>query len=200
MGCSRGARISRRVESLDSVAVANSQIMPNCASHFWPLIFKTFSPPIGKLLARFATRFSRFGHGCFGQPALIRRPSVPHKLSKASVSGDGTNFVGGTAGLGQAPRRRFAQSMRRAMRQASLITSVPKPMTEARSLERSTESGGQERQVTARGGGNDGRKLWMDWNNKLGTGLFLLDVQCTITVVLRSHADDVTAALAGINQ
>src|SRR5262245_58757729 len=29
MRCSRGARISRRVESLDSVAVANSQIMPN---------------------------------------------------------------------------------------------------------------------------------------------------------------------------
>jgi hypothetical protein len=85
--------------------------------------------PIGKLLARFATRFSRFGHGCFSQPALIRRPSVPHKLSKASVSGDGTNFVGGTAGLGQTTGRRFAQSMRRTVRQASLISGIAKPVT-----------------------------------------------------------------------
>jgi len=89
------------------------------------------SGPIGKLLARFATRFSRFGHGRFGQPALIGRPGVPDKFGKAGVSSDGTDFVGSAASLGQSPCGCFAQPMRRTMRQASLITGTPKPMAEA---------------------------------------------------------------------
>lgn len=40
----------------------------------------------------------------------------------------------------------------------------------------------------------------MDRNSKFSAGLFLLEVQCAVTFVLRPHADDVAAALAGIDQ
>jgi hypothetical protein len=74
------------------------------------------------------------------------------------MASDGRNLVRGAAGLGQSPRRRFAQAVGRTVRKARLIALLPKPAAKCGSLERSTAFGGQECQVVTRNGRNDRRK------------------------------------------
>src|SRR5262249_55497669 len=50
-----------------------------------------------------------------------------------------------------------------------------------------------ERQLTTRGGRDDRRELRVDRNNELCAGLFLLDVQCAVTLMLRPQANNIAA-------
>ena len=54
--------------------------------------------------------------------------------------------------------------------------------------------------MTTRSSSNDDRELRVDRNSELRPSLLLLDVERASTDVLRPHADDVTATLAGIEQ
>ena len=80
------------------------------------LDFQHFSALGGKLLGRFASGCSTFGHGGLGEPTLIHGPRVARELGEARVPGNGPDLVWGAPSLSQAARRSLAQTVGRAMR------------------------------------------------------------------------------------
>src|SRR5262249_2748163 len=104
------------------------------------------------------------------------------------------------ARLGQSARRSLPQAMCRAVRQPRLVAPVPEPVAKRRSPERAIVSRRQECEVTTGGRGNDGCKLRVHRDGELGASLLLLDVQKSVANVLCPHAENIAAALAGIEQ